>query len=108
MHPHVAATGFRQGLLEGFWVRALALIMTTAGLLIGGFSNASITSAVRRPVELSAGHERSRRAIRVCWGALGLFIVTKFFGLKFFRTCREAHFGSVACCCIGVKRTTHL
>ncbi len=82
--PHVVATGFRRGLLEGFWVWALALITTTAGLLIGGFSDGSTTNPVRRSVELAAGHERSRRAILVCWGALGLFIVMKLLGLNFF------------------------
>ena len=36
--PNVVATGFQRGLLAGFWVWALALITTSAGLLIGGFS----------------------------------------------------------------------
>jgi hypothetical protein len=82
--PKVVATGFQRGLLEGFWVWALALITTTAGLLIGGFSRGSTTSPVRRSVELPAGHERSQRAILVCWGALGLFIMMKLLGLNFF------------------------
>ncbi len=82
--PNVVATGFRRGLLEGFWVWALALIITTAGLLMGGFSKGSTTSPVRRSVELPAGHKRSRCASLMCWGALALFIVMKLFRLNFF------------------------
>ena len=39
---------------------------------------------MQRSVELPAGHERSQRAILVCWGALGLFIMMKLLGLNFF------------------------
>ena len=73
--PNVVATHFRRGLLAGFWLWALALIMTTAGLLLGGFSQVRTTRPLRRSVEFPAGHERSRLAILLCWGGLAFFIV---------------------------------
>jgi hypothetical protein len=81
--PNVVATGFRRGFLEGFWVWALALLTTTVGLLIGGFSTASATSPVRAASELPARHERTRYAILICWGSLASFIVIKLLGLNF-------------------------
>jgi hypothetical protein len=76
----IPEVGFFHGLLAGFWLWALALITTTAGLLIGGFSPGRTTSPWKRSVELPASHERSRRAILLCWAGLALFILWNISG----------------------------
>ncbi len=78
--PEVVRIGFLHGLLAGFWLWALALITTTAGLLIGGFSPGRTTSPWKRSVELPASHERSRRAILLCWAGLALLILWNISG----------------------------
>ena len=78
--PEVVRIGFLHGLLAGFWLWALALITTTAGLLIGGFPPGRTTSPWKRSVELPAGHERSRRAILLCWAGLALLLLWNISG----------------------------
>jgi hypothetical protein len=82
--PNVIATGFRQGLLAGFWSWAFALVTTTAGLLIGGFSQGRTPRPLRRSVVFPAGHERSWLGILLCWGGLALYIVMNLRGLSFY------------------------
>jgi len=76
----VVGGGFGHGLLAGFWLWALALITTTAGLLIGGFSPGRTTSPWKTSVQLPAGHERPRRAILLCWAGVALLIVMHIMG----------------------------
>jgi hypothetical protein len=61
--PHIVATGFRNGLLEGFWLWVLALGATTTGLLIGGFSTDRVTArsdaAVSEAAEIASRWTRS-------------------------------------------------
>jgi hypothetical protein len=81
--PEVINIGFGQGVLAGFWIWALALITSSAGLLIGGFLSRDRTSTLAVPVARAAVPERSRRAILLCWAGLILLIVTGLLGRSF-------------------------
>jgi hypothetical protein len=74
--PEVVNIGFGQGVLAGFWIWALALVTSTAGLLIGGFLPGPATSALGASVErlVETGHRQSQRSILLCWSGLALVI----------------------------------
>ncbi len=83
--PNVLATDFRQGFLAGFWLWALALVTTSAGLLIAGFSSGRSTRVLHNSARLPAAPDRlSRLAIVLCWVALALFIMMNLRGLSFY------------------------
>jgi hypothetical protein len=81
--PEVINIGFGQGMLAGFWIWALALITSTAGLLVGGFLSGRGTRPLAESVERPRVPERSRRANVFCWAGLILMIVTGLLGRSF-------------------------
>jgi hypothetical protein len=82
--PEVVGFGFEKGLLAGFWAWALALVVSTIGLLIGGFLLDHGTGLSQRALELPAEHARSRRGIGLCWAGLTLLLVLAILGQSFF------------------------